>query len=912
MTVPSPLTIERIRIYRYQMPLRRAYGTARGRTTASTNFVVHLVGADGRKWYEGFGESQPRHSLTGDGEKDRSSAWQFLKHAVTKLHHQTLSYMTATEAVDAVRAIMADMRNLARQEATELHGTKPFRGTLLGIEVALLDLVARSLELSVSQLLGERRADVEISISTISTATSPNDIARRVQRQIRFPITRLKGRGDINQNLQVLRTAASANWDTGREKPLWIDINEAMNFDTAAAFIVAAAKEMDANTIPSRLIVEGPLPLADGLRHADLQKLADQETAKLPAHLGAEIQIMPDESLWDAEDLHSLNARGGCRAINIKAPKAGGLLASLDLAEAAIATNPNIRIGIGGMLGTSELTAWALHNLGRAMPRLDYMTTVPPRNVETPIAEPPSTYVAKQSNVIRPQKTFGLGTSLILARLRPYVTDEYELPNPSSRSFTGANSIALAELDEILNGEWNSPPPAERPVRGGTFVIEQVKPGQVVFTMEKENWPSHLRRTARQHRRTVDEVAAIACARGAAAVVTSSPISTTDIPVLSVPNTRLAARELGREARKRYQEPLVAVTGTVGKSTTKDLLAHVISTTGAVMWNPGNWNTLDGVPLTLMRLLEPSNVAVVEAAHGGFVRVPGDSTAHMIRPNIAIITAIGEGHAQLGKTTEETARLKAKLFTGLSTDGLAVLNIDTPNSDILLSVARSNAASVVTYGSGEDADIRLTNYDSLLGEVTAEWRDRHFKYRLGISGEHNALNSLAVLATLDSLNFDLEQTLPHFSTFTAPRGKGSQSVVALDDGQATIIDQSYNANPTSMRATLRDFAQQFSSARRLLLLGDMLELGEDAPSLHGNIIDAVLESKPTKVYLVGPLMTELWVQLPPEIRGAHLMSARQAVSVIGDELTSGDALFIKASAGTGLGTVAARLGSVSE
>ncbi|HIZ36681.1 MAG TPA: hypothetical protein H9815_12960 [Candidatus Ruania gallistercoris] len=904
------LRLHRLRAYRYRMPLKRPYGTARDVITESVNFVVRLYGSFAGRELEGVGESQPRHELTGDGAPDNASAWAFLHTALSALDGAELDLTTRSTAVGSIRTVMADLTRLAHAEAEEIHGPKPFRGTLLGIEVALLDLAARGLGLRISQLLTERRNRARISIGTISTTAALEEIGDRAARQRRFPITRLKGAGSVQHNLAVLGAAARGNAAANRVKPLWIDINEAMDLPTATDFVRQAAAQMAAGELPTELIVEGPLPKKDGVQHADLQRIADEAVADLGSGRKLDLQIMADENIWDADDLAELEARGGCRAINIKAPKAGGLLACLDLADRAVATGSDIRLCIGGMLGTSELTAWALHNLGKSMPRIDYMTTVPPRNIEAAIAAPASTYSARGSNVIALQRKPGLGTSLLPDELAPFVEAEHDVGASGAPPVPGGSQpsgLPLADLPALTGGTWTTPPPDGGMAVGGTFLAETIKPGQVVVTMETGGWEESLRRRAGQAEREPADVAKRAAEAGAAALITSTPLTEPTLPVLTVDDPRQALWALGAEARRRYAGPLVAVTGTAGKSTTTAMLQHVLSGTDRVHYPTGNWNTIDGVSYTLAGLLQPSDLAVLEAAHVGFVGFGDWSTPEMIRPDIAIVTAIGQAHADLDDTLEGTARLKARLFRGLHGTGTAVLNLDTPHADILLAEAHEHAGRVITYGRHPEADLRLVDYHSATRQVTAMIDGRRISLRLGVSGEHNALNALAVLAVLDALGRPEQDYLERFAEIRPLRGRGQVKKARLGERRLTIVDQSYNANPASMQATLQDFRERYPSSRRVLVLGDMLELGDQSEPLHTELIDAVLAVGPARVFCVGEFMSGLWERLPTTLRGARVATADELDVHLRRELRDGDVLFVKSSHGVGLHRLVTRL-----
>jgi L-alanine-DL-glutamate epimerase-like enolase superfamily enzyme len=433
------LRITRASAIRYQMPLKRPYGTARGVTKASINFLVQLAATTGTEVIQGVGECQPRHALTGDGGKDRVAAWAFACAAARHLQGRTVRFSDQPDAIGAVREIMRELSGLAQQHADATNQDRPFRGTLLGAEVALLDVVSRVLRLEIAELLGKKREEVRISISTISSSTDMDDVARRVIKQARFPMTRVKGTGDLAHDLELLDLVNRANRSVRREKSLWIDINEALDLDAAARLVRELVQRMAAGALPASLLLEGALPKSSQTRELPwLQRLADEQCHAAATNQPLDLRIMPDEGLWDADDLAELNSFGGCRAINIKAPKAGGLLASLDLATAAVANDPDVHICIGGMVGTSDITAWALHNLARAMPRLDYSTTVPPQNVCERIADPLARYVQRGSNLIAAQTSPGLGTRLLLDKVAPYVQATFDAPTASIPAEAGA------------------------------------------------------------------------------------------------------------------------------------------------------------------------------------------------------------------------------------------------------------------------------------------------------------------------------------------------------------------------------------------------------------------------------------------------------------------------------------------
>lgn len=418
------LNVANAQAIRYTMPLKRAYGTARGKTTSSQNFVIHLAGICGSREYAGVGESQPRHKLTGDGGHDRNDAWVFTRAACDTVLGRDLFVSNASEAVESVKELMSDLEKIAQENSVPESMDRPYRGSMLGFEVALLDLIAKVRKQTISQLLGQYREDVYISISTISSSSSIEKARESAKKQHRFPMTRLKGVGDTSADLARLLAVNDGNRDANREKPLWMDINEAMTFESASSLIRQTLEKMDAEELPKSMIFEGLLPKHEFLKLPLLQREADTFAENSERNL--DLRIMPDEGLWDSSDVKLLADAGGCRALNLKAPKAGGLIPSIHLVETALQADPDVHISLGGMVGTSDLTAFALHNLARALPRIDYSTSVPPTNVAARISSPLARYQRKGSNLIAPQKRLGLGTRLDWGKIEQFVLDIYD------------------------------------------------------------------------------------------------------------------------------------------------------------------------------------------------------------------------------------------------------------------------------------------------------------------------------------------------------------------------------------------------------------------------------------------------------------------------------------------------------
>ncbi|GFZ96715.1 CapA family protein [Nesterenkonia alkaliphila] len=420
------LVISRVNTLDYRMPLKRPYGTARGVTKSSKNFLVRLLAEYNGDRLAGVGESQPRHRLTGDISID--VAWGFLQTAAETLPGRALDITDALSAVESVRAVMSELAVLAQSKADERNAEKPFRGTLLGIEVALLDLVSRALGLPLSQVLGEQRDEVAITVSTLSTQNSPEAFRRKVGGQKRYPMVRVKGVGEFDKDTELLRIVHEANLAAGRTKNIWMDNNEGFDVDEAKRFITHIAEEISADRLPPVITIEQPIHKSVGDRLPELQALADELTI---ARGFGEIRIMPDESLWDVQDAHLVTGKHGCRALNIKTAKAGGLLASLDLAKKAVELKPEVNICIGGMVGTSDITTWSLISLAKTLPRIDYITAVPPGNVAKRISAPLTAFKDAESNVHADPGLPGIGGALDEEAVRSFVHRQAWFPKGS-------------------------------------------------------------------------------------------------------------------------------------------------------------------------------------------------------------------------------------------------------------------------------------------------------------------------------------------------------------------------------------------------------------------------------------------------------------------------------------------------
>lgn len=473
--------------------------------------------------------------------------------------------------------------------------------------------------------------------------------------------------------------------------------------------------------------------------------------------------------------------------------------------------------------------------------------------------------------------------------------------------------MTLEALANLLGGQWAGDYDGRQLVGGGSFLIDRLPEKAVLFAMDDHGWSERLRRSSRQIRWKTQELIQTAAARGAVAAVSCEHIPDSPIPVHVVPDTRQAMWKFAYFARSHYKSPVVGITGTVGKSTTTSLLSYVLSQGNRVHSTDGNWNTIDGVANTLSGLMAPTDVAVVEAAISGFVRVPEHSSAAMLQPDVAVITAIGSAHLDIAPTIEDTARIKGKLLEDLRPGGVAILNADAPHFEYLEEVARqAGAASVLSFGRSPSADYRLIDWtidgDASLIRVRAE--GRALSYRMRSIGEGVAFNSLGTLAAARALGCSIEDATGAFEQYVAKEGVSTLHELSVDDGTALLIDDSTNATVISMNAAIEllgKFAAQ-RQGRAVAVLGQINFLGEQASRIHASLAEPLKKAGVQVVLTTGGGMDELMRELGSDCYVSHSETPRQLVDEVRSVLQPGDVVLVKgSSANTGFKRVARSL-----
>ncbi|MGG5810384.1 UDP-N-acetylmuramoyl-tripeptide--D-alanyl-D-alanine ligase [Falsiroseomonas sp. CW058] len=398
-----------------------------------------------------------------------------------------------------------------------------------------------------------------------------------------------------------------------------------------------------------------------------------------------------------------------------------------------------------------------------------------------------------------------------------------------------------------------------------------------------------------------------ALARGAAlAMVDRDPPGVAPgAPLLRVADTLTGLGALGAAGRARSGARVVGVTGSVGKTTTKEMLRLVLAALGPTHASAASHNNHWGVPLTLARLPRDARFAVVEMGMNNRHEIA--PLSRLARPHVAVVTAIGTAHIGHLGSQAAIAEEKADIVLGLEPGGAAVLPADTPFLPRLRARAAETGATVATFGEAAEADARLLSWrgDATGVDAEIELRGAVLPVRIGAPGHHMALNACAVLAAVAALGADAGRAAAALALFGAGAGRGQRVALRLPSGNATLIDDSYNASPASIRAGLDVLAAQ-PAARRIVALGDMRELGAEAPAMHAELAGDVARVADL-VFCCGPLTGHLFAALPPARRGAHLPDSAALAPLLAAAIRPGDAVLVKGSLGSRMALVVSAL-----
>jgi len=384
----------------------------------------------------------------------------------------------------------------------------------------------------------------------------------------------------------------------------------------------------------------------------------------------------------------------------------------------------------------------------------------------------------------------------------------------------------------------------------------------------------------------------------AAAALVSRRLDGIDGPLLVVANTQRGLEDLAVASRARSDAKIVAVTGSAGKTTTKEMLRLALGALGTTHASAASYNNHWGVPLSLASLPRDARYAVFEIGmnHFGEIR----SLVGFVRPHVALVTTIAPAHLEFFGTCDAIADAKSEIFEGIEPGGAALIPSDSPYAERLAARARqSHVARILTFGEKAGSDGRLLNYEELDGQahIKAAISGRPVEFTIAAPARHIANNALGALLAVAALEGDVLNAAAGMKAFVALKGRGAR----FSTGGVEVIDESYNANPASMVAALALLGA--AKGRRIAVLGDMLELGEDAASHHASLAAPIEDARTDLVFLCGAQMNSLWEELPASRRGTYGATSSELLAPLAAALKPGDTVLVKGSNGMKLSVI---------
>ncbi|MEA1015698.1 UDP-N-acetylmuramoyl-tripeptide--D-alanyl-D-alanine ligase [Sphingosinicella sp. LY1275] len=428
-------------------------------------------------------------------------------------------------------------------------------------------------------------------------------------------------------------------------------------------------------------------------------------------------------------------------------------------------------------------------------------------------------------------------------------------------------------------------------VNGVAFDSREIVEGDLFVAMKGEATDGHL---------FLDK----AYGQGAAGALVSEAAGR---PHVRVADTTKALDDLGRAARARSQARIAGVTGSVGKTGTKEALFAALDrcAPGRAHRSVKSYNNHTGVPLSLARMPREARFGIFEMGmnHAGELA----ALTQLVRPHVAIVTAIAPAHRAFFKSDEDIADAKGEIFQGLEEGGTALIPFDSPHRDRLLAAARPYAAKVLTFGLGEGADICARDVvarregGTIMTALLPGGVDLTFT--LSQPGEHWVSNALAVMGAVQAMGSDLAAAGLALADMAGLKGRGERHRIAAGEGEALLIDESYNANPSSMRATLKTLGAEMVSGRRIAVLGAMRELGDTSDDFHAGLAEPIEAAGVAHVVLVGDEMAPLAKALGNRVEIKHVADASAALESVRGLIGAGDAILVKGSNSVGLAAV---------
>jgi len=465
------------------------------------------------------------------------------------------------------------------------------------------------------------------------------------------------------------------------------------------------------------------------------------------------------------------------------------------------------------------------------------------------------------------------------------------------------------ELKKATKGKWmGDTPPDEWDQLRVSYDVRGLKPGNLVVCMAPSTWGAHIKDTS-------TELAKIAANGAAGAIIQRDqlmalPKLPRSFPLLLVKDTFKALKEMAQASRERFAGKVVAITGTVGKTTSRAMLLHVGQAQGCASATRANNNNIAGVARTMSYVPREHGWAAIEMGFGH----PRDGisiSSKIVSPHVALITSVSDAHLDMFSASElaETpgARLvlqhKMRIIDGLAKRGTAVFCRDTPHFDMAEAYAKKNKANLISFGVHPEATCRLL--DAQLGPkgstVRGNFDGQEIEYTLQVPGGHMALNSIGVLACIMVGGGDLAQAARDIGTFEPVAGRSRVIDVSFRQGQIQLIDDSFNATPSSVESTLGllQLAELGDGGRRVAALGEIGHLGPDEAKIHAELATLIERYEVDKLFTWGPLMRHLFMAVPAEKRGQHCETVAELYAAVRGFLAPGDALTVKSGRGQG-------------
>jgi UDP-N-acetylmuramoyl-tripeptide--D-alanyl-D-alanine ligase len=434
-------------------------------------------------------------------------------------------------------------------------------------------------------------------------------------------------------------------------------------------------------------------------------------------------------------------------------------------------------------------------------------------------------------------------------------------------------------------------------VTGISIDSRTVGEGDAFFAIKGERFDGH-------------DFASVAVANGASLLVVSESklpaLGRLTAPMIVVKDVLAALEDLGRAARERSEARIIAVTGSVGKTSSKEMLRHALEPSGAVHASAASFNNHWGVPLTLARMPADTAYGVFEIGmnHPDEIR----PLVKMVKPHIAIITTIAAAHLGNFKNLTEIAAAKSEIMEGVVEDGHVLLNRDNEKYGWLKKRAGEvGVENVLSFGENAKADYRLLKCKLLpdCSTITARIGPDEVAVKIGAPGRHQVQNALAVLGAVQLAGANLAKAIHSLAGLSAEKGRGARHTLKIDGGSFVLIDESYNANPASMRAALelmRDSPVRLRG-RRIAVLGDMLEMGRFSEQVHRDLAGPLAEAGADLVCLAGPEMRALRDELGTNIETVYREEATELTDYLKSILRDGDVVMVKSSLGIGFGRI---------